>query len=176
MCRFCLSHPFVKLKVVKRWCCQILEGLVYLHSLRPPVIHRDIKCENMLYNSADGTITIGDLGLATRATVEGPVDGGVSGVCVCVCAKGAANNARAPAAPPLLQMLWVLCTCMGMCGHVCTPCVWICVCSDVCGHVQAHHRLSFACAPVRAVRRVPVSLRFRHPELHGLRNVRRRVR
>ncbi len=79
--RFCLSHPFVKLKVVKRWCLQILEGLVYLHSLTPPVIHRDIKCENMLYNSADGTITIGDLGLATRANVEGTVDGGVSGMC-----------------------------------------------------------------------------------------------
>jgi WNK lysine deficient protein kinase len=69
----------VKLKVVKRWCSQILDGLVYLHSLHPPVIHRDIKCENMLYNSADGTITIGDLGLATRANREGTVDGSVSG-------------------------------------------------------------------------------------------------
>ena len=69
--RFCLAHPVVKLKVIKRWCVQILEGLVYLHSLKPPVIHRDIKCENMLYNSAVGTITIGDLGLATQASVDG---------------------------------------------------------------------------------------------------------
>ncbi len=69
--RFCLAHQFVKLKVIKRWCAQILEGLIYLHSMSPPVIHRDIKCENMLYNVADGTITIGDLGLAMQASASG---------------------------------------------------------------------------------------------------------
>jgi serine/threonine protein kinase len=69
-CRFCVSHPEVKLKVIKRWCVQVLEGLRYLHAQSPPIIHRDIKCENLLYNAATGSITIGDLGLATQQTVD----------------------------------------------------------------------------------------------------------
>ncbi len=65
-----MSHPEVKLKVIKRWCVQVLEGLRYLHAQSPPIIHRDIKCENLLYNAATGSITIGDLGLATQQTVD----------------------------------------------------------------------------------------------------------
>jgi serine/threonine protein kinase len=56
----------IKLKVIKAWSKQILEGLVYLHSLdRNPVIHRDLKCDNIFVNSNDGSVVIGDLGLCT---------------------------------------------------------------------------------------------------------------
>lgn len=56
----------VKLKVVKNWCAQILSGLAYLHTRTPPIIHRDIKCDNVLINGTSGIVKIGDLGLATN--------------------------------------------------------------------------------------------------------------
>lgn len=37
----------VKLKVIKKWCRQILTALDYLHIHSPPIIHRDLKCDNM---------------------------------------------------------------------------------------------------------------------------------
>ncbi|KAI3880357.1 hypothetical protein MKW92_027887 [Papaver armeniacum] len=49
---------------VKHWCRQILKGLVYLHSHEPPVIHRDLKCDNIFVNGNQGVVKIGDLGLA----------------------------------------------------------------------------------------------------------------
>jgi len=56
----------LKLKLIRMWGKQILEGLEYLHSLEPnPVIHRDIKCSNIFVCSADGHVVIGDLGLCT---------------------------------------------------------------------------------------------------------------
>lgn len=45
---------------------QIVEGLQYLHQFSPPIIHRDLKCENIFINGASGTIRIGDLGLSTQ--------------------------------------------------------------------------------------------------------------
>ncbi|KAI1317083.1 ATP binding [Mortierella claussenii] len=57
-----LQHPNVK--VVKRWCRQILKGLIYLHSYDPPIIHRDIKCDNIFINGAHGEVKIGDMGTA----------------------------------------------------------------------------------------------------------------
>ncbi|KAI8376940.1 kinase-like domain-containing protein [Blakeslea trispora] len=51
-------------KIVKRWCRQILKGLAYLHGHNPPIIHRDIKCDNIFINGAHGEIKIGDLGTA----------------------------------------------------------------------------------------------------------------
>ncbi|KAG2422616.1 hypothetical protein HXX76_010397 [Chlamydomonas incerta] len=51
--------------VLKRWSHQILEGLLYLHGHVPPIVHRDLKCDNIFVNSATGEIKIGDLGLAT---------------------------------------------------------------------------------------------------------------
>ncbi|OZJ03000.1 hypothetical protein BZG36_04681 [Bifiguratus adelaidae] len=52
------------LKIVKRWARQILKGLVYLHSHEPPIIHRDIKCDNIFINGAHGEVKIGDMGTA----------------------------------------------------------------------------------------------------------------
>lgn len=56
----------VKLKVIKNWCVQILEGLKYIHTRDPPIIHRDIKCDNIFINGSSGQVKIGDLGLATN--------------------------------------------------------------------------------------------------------------
>ncbi|RHZ24681.1 hypothetical protein DYB26_007874 [Aphanomyces astaci] len=63
---------FVKWKIIKRWCLQILEGLHYLHSQHPPVIHRDLKCDNIFINGNTGDLRIGDLGLSTQMAVEKP--------------------------------------------------------------------------------------------------------
>ncbi|KAI9028292.1 kinase-like domain-containing protein [Phycomyces nitens] len=51
-------------KIVKRWSRQILKGLAYLHAHNPPIIHRDIKCDNIFINGAHGEIKIGDMGTA----------------------------------------------------------------------------------------------------------------
>lgn len=53
------------MKAVKCWARQILTGLKYLHSQEPPIIHRDIKCDNIFINGNHGEVKIGDLGLAT---------------------------------------------------------------------------------------------------------------
>ena len=50
---------------MKRWALQILTGLEYLHTQEPAVIHRDLKCDNIFINGNDGTVKIGDFGLAT---------------------------------------------------------------------------------------------------------------
>ncbi|KAJ4898509.1 Serine/threonine-protein kinase WNK1 [Raphanus sativus] len=59
-----LRHKRVNIRAVKHWCRQILRGLHYLHSHDPPVIHRDLKCDNIFVNGNQGEVKIGDLGLA----------------------------------------------------------------------------------------------------------------
>ncbi|KAG2390044.1 Cytochrome b-c1 complex subunit 7-2 Complex III subunit [Vigna angularis] len=41
--RYRLKHKRVNIRAVKHWCRQILNGLLYLHSHDPLVIHRDLK-------------------------------------------------------------------------------------------------------------------------------------
>ena len=64
---FCEKVSGLKLSVVRKWSEQILDGLCYLHSQSPPIIHRDLKCENVFVKGEDGSIKIGDLGLSTQA-------------------------------------------------------------------------------------------------------------
>lgn len=52
------------MRALKNWSRQILEGLSYLHGHDPPVIHRDLKCDNLFVNGNQGEVKIGDLGLA----------------------------------------------------------------------------------------------------------------
>ena len=52
------------MKAIKNWARQILRGLVYLHGHKPPIIHRDLKCDNIFVNGNHGEVKIGDLGLA----------------------------------------------------------------------------------------------------------------
>uniref|UniRef100_A0A1D1YJ00 non-specific serine/threonine protein kinase n=1 Tax=Anthurium amnicola TaxID=1678845 RepID=A0A1D1YJ00_9ARAE len=54
----------VDIRAVKNWARQILDGVVYLHGHNPPVIHRDLKCDNIFVNGHLGQVKIGDLGLA----------------------------------------------------------------------------------------------------------------
>lgn len=59
------KHKHLGNEVLKQWAWQILCGLVYLHGHHPPIVHRDLKCDNIFINGADGVVKIGDLGLAT---------------------------------------------------------------------------------------------------------------
>ncbi|ETO14788.1 serine/threonine-protein kinase, partial [Reticulomyxa filosa] len=70
----------VNLASVKKWCRQMLAALDYLHTLKPyPVIHRDIKCDNIFIDGPTGYITIGDLGLSTTFRRFSNASGGIGG-------------------------------------------------------------------------------------------------
>lgn len=58
------KYKRVHIRAIKGWARQILEGLAYLHGHNPPVIHRDLKCDNIFINGHLGQVKIGDLGLA----------------------------------------------------------------------------------------------------------------
>lgn len=60
----------LNIKLIKKWSRQILEGLEYLHSQDPPIIHRDIKCENIFVNASLGEVKIGDLGIAKERRMK----------------------------------------------------------------------------------------------------------
>jgi len=64
---FCCKYP-IPLKTIKRYCREILECLNYLHTEKEgkkPLIHRDLKCENIFITAQGKSIKIGDLGLVT---------------------------------------------------------------------------------------------------------------
>ena len=62
--KYLLEFKYPRLRLVKLWCQEILKGLQYLHEYKPPIIHRDIKCENIFINKNTGEVKIGDLGLS----------------------------------------------------------------------------------------------------------------
>lgn len=77
----------MKLKLLQRWSRQILKGLHFLHTRTPPIIHRDLKCDNIFITGPTGSVKIGDLGLATlkSASFAKSVIGRYSMRIVCVC-------------------------------------------------------------------------------------------
>jgi serine/threonine protein kinase len=65
-----LDSP-IKLKIIRLWSKQILEGLAYLHTHQPnPIIHRDLKCSNIFINGSDAHVVIGDFGLCTTIVTD----------------------------------------------------------------------------------------------------------
>lgn len=79
--RYLKRFKEMKLKVLQRWSRQILKGLHFLHTRSPPIIHRDLKCDNIFITGPTGSVKIGDLGLATlkRASFAKSVIGGAGG-------------------------------------------------------------------------------------------------
>ena len=65
VCSYIKRFRKINQKVLKNWCRQILKGLLFLHTRTPPVIHRDLKCDNIFITGTTGSVKIGDLGLAT---------------------------------------------------------------------------------------------------------------
>lgn len=58
-------HGHVGIRVVQLWTRDLLKGLVYLHGQDPPIVHRDVKCDNIFIKGDIGKIKLGDLGLST---------------------------------------------------------------------------------------------------------------
>ena len=57
-------HPDTRNQLLKKHLTGILEGVASLHELDPPMVHGDIKPDNVLLK--DGVIKLGDLGLASN--------------------------------------------------------------------------------------------------------------
>jgi serine/threonine protein kinase len=70
------GSPFPTLDVL-RWGDQLLDALDYLHSRQPPVIHRDIKPQNMKLTDR-GEIILLDFGLAKGAAMQTRLTGASS--------------------------------------------------------------------------------------------------
>ncbi len=58
----------INMRVIKKWCYQILEGISFLHDQH--IAHRDLKCNNIFYNSNTGKIILGDFGLAKHKQTQ----------------------------------------------------------------------------------------------------------
>ena len=63
--RYLKRFKTIKPQVLKSWCRQILKGLMFLHTRSPPIIHKDLRCDNIFITRPTGSVKIGDLGLAT---------------------------------------------------------------------------------------------------------------
>ena len=68
--RYLSRFKSIPLRLIKNWCLQILRGLQFLHSRDPSIIHRDLKCDNIFINGANGSVKIGDLGLAVLSNTN----------------------------------------------------------------------------------------------------------
>jgi len=74
------NHPFTSAEAMK-WADQLLDALDYLHTQEPPIVHRDIKPQNLKL-TARGQIILLDFGLAkgfggatSRVTDSGSIFG-----------------------------------------------------------------------------------------------------
>lgn len=79
-----------------------MEGLLYLHELRPPVLHRDVKPSNILID-ADGIARLADTGLAKVPPLPSPALSVPlsSAAPLCAVASVRFTCPRLPLSPPL---------------------------------------------------------------------------
>jgi serine/threonine protein kinase len=75
------QHGAFPVEAVLKWADQLLDALEYLHSQEPPIIHRDIKPQNLKLTARDQIILL-DFGLAkgfagqiSRVTTSGSIFG-----------------------------------------------------------------------------------------------------
>merc|ERR1711959_529000 len=69
-----------------KYTVQLLRGVAYLHNHYPPIVHRDLKCANLLLTQ-DGDIKIADFGCSKRVGIS-RCEAGVSGADPCGDASG----------------------------------------------------------------------------------------
>lgn len=62
---FIQDHQQLGADALRKFSRQILEGIEYLHSQAPPIVHGDLRCDKIYVNGNEGTVKIGDLGLVT---------------------------------------------------------------------------------------------------------------
>lgn len=59
------TYSNVEMNVHQKHLRQILRGLEYLHSMKPAVVHADIRLDKIYVNGFNGEVKLGDLGLGT---------------------------------------------------------------------------------------------------------------
>lgn len=69
----------IKLRVIRRWCANLLDAIAYLHARSPPIMHRDLKCDNIFINGHLGEVR--HRGAARGAGLRGR-SGQASGGCI----------------------------------------------------------------------------------------------
>ena len=52
--------------LLKKWAFNLLSALDCMHSLDRPIIHRNVKCENVFINTQTGIIKLGGFNLAIK--------------------------------------------------------------------------------------------------------------
>lgn len=62
--RYWRSHKMLPQNLLKQWAWQILQGLLYLHMQEPPIIHKELKYDNIFMDEMTGVLKIGDLGFS----------------------------------------------------------------------------------------------------------------
>lgn len=62
----------VSMTAIALWLTQIVSALEALHGSQRPILHRDIKCDNIFINSNTGEVKLGDLGSSlVKSTTRG---------------------------------------------------------------------------------------------------------
>jgi Amt family ammonium transporter len=62
------GHKLMTTKL--RWCVEIAKAMCYLHGFRPAILHRDLKCDNVLVNQSL-QVKLCDFGESRKAVLEG---------------------------------------------------------------------------------------------------------
>uniref|UniRef100_A0A7S4MLD2 Protein kinase domain-containing protein n=1 Tax=Vannella robusta TaxID=1487602 RepID=A0A7S4MLD2_9EUKA len=68
--RFLARRVQMKSTVLQGWLQQVLQGLHFLHNMNPPLMHRDLHCDNIFIRTTVGLLKIGglELGMFMRAS------------------------------------------------------------------------------------------------------------